>query len=1061
VGTVLTPGNHVVIIRTCDCLGNCRDCDVVVHAVVDPACCQLVPVMKVFSGAGPSGVLPGGAMDPQFLTGPPYFSSPSPYVPNFIAGSWIPNSAASKWVSAKATYTASPPGVSVYTNRFFLCSTNQATITGRWAADDTGRIYLNGNATANVLPSSWAFTNWTPVSITSGFNAGWNELCFFVTNGGSVSGLRTEIQGRACCNQCVVLSPCPNDIVTSVCGKGITVPYTPPTATSSCGVPIVSVTCTPAPGSFFPLGTNVVTCTAIDAFGNAATCSFNVVVLLTAPPVVVKCPPDQVRYTCTSSAVVYYYATATGNTGPIQYSPPSGSIFPIGTNTVICTATNACGSSSCSFKVVVKPYPLGAPALTLTAGLPDNFVLPVEPSPPSACLVSAFSGYSFWKGFDAVASDTIFGHRFTGLPSNIVKAELVTRMKPSANDPGASNDGIFVGLPACSFGSFLWSASIAALPAAGGNWNPGHLATTFTLDLGVLNPALLTYMSGSGLLDVAVHDDTTVDYMQLRIWTCPPHHVFPWLPDWTGVGSALSAIPQPNLPGFGMIGTGGAVSLAPESDPAQTTRVDIGAGGGQAFAFTAVLDMNAPDGATVKLAEIAEPGSTGDPTLITMVRTCRPKCGWDIKANKRCFGDDTGNMLRVSAVNSNGDLLGSFLEDYALTDTDPPLTLDVEPGITQFPVTVACDWHKGSVTVTFPGSAARRLCGGLPCPRGWDGTIKGRITEEGLRKGWDGTIKGRVDDASAITFTPTGTYSPTTRTMLSLSSTGMTELVIADQHLVSMGQEITGAPDVPVTFQSSGDGDSVSFSPQDDNGGVNIDLGNSAGFSLGIGHFENGDIPTQEQWFRLSTNRPPFGPGPTYPPPPPIDLRLISVPTGVVCAVDFTLLGATGIRIEMFQNGALVAYAEQAGAVLNPEDEFTLSGWPQHLGVLPGNGVIRLTATELLTLPGYPGFAFDEIKFIPQLPDGVPAPDSYSGLQCLSSAGMENLVYDLQRVLACPPTPLNVSVTGGNTVLSWSAAGYRLLGAETLDGPWLELGTSSPVVLTPNAPQRYFRLVCD
>jgi hypothetical protein len=74
---------------------------------------------------------------------------------------------------------------------------------------------------------------------------------------------------------------------------------------------------------------------------------------------------------------------------------------------------------------------------------------------------------------------------------------------------------------------------------------------------------------------------------------------------------------------------------------------------------------------------------------------------------------------------------------------------------------------------------------------------------------------------------------------------------------------------------------------------------------------------------------------------------------------------------------------------------------------------------------------------------------------------MENLVYDLQRVLACPPTPLSVSYTGGNAILSWSGTNYRLLGAETLDGPWVELGTASPVALTPNAPQRFFRLVCD
>jgi hypothetical protein len=1056
-GTVLTPGTQVVVIvRTCDCQGNCHDCDFIVTAVQGANCpCSLVPVLKLFSGAGPSGVLAGGALDPQFLTGPPLFSNSNPYVPGFISWWWLANSAASKWVGPLAQYGNSPPGVYIYTNRFFLCSTNQAAITGRWAGDDTGSLWLNGSPTANVLPSSWAFTNWTPVSITSGFVPGWNELRFYITNGGfSPTGLRTELRGVACCSSCVNIS-CPGDIVTSVCGSGKAVSYTSPAATTSCGVPIVSVTSTPVSGSFFPLGTNLVTCTAIDALGNAATCSFNVVVLLTAPPVVIKCPPDQIRYTCGNSAVVYYQATAAGATGPIQYSPPSGSTFPLGTNTVVCTASNACGSAACTFRVVVKPYPLGAPAVTMTAGLPDNFAPPVEPSLPSACLTAAWPGF-YWKaGFDDPKPNFLFGHRFTGLPANIIKAELVTRLRPENDAP--NNDRLYAGLPTCTpTGTWLCSTGLAALN--GGSWNFGNPATTFTLDLGAMNPAVLSYMSGSGVLDVAINDDTTVDYLQLRLWTCPPPNLGPWLPNWTGVGSVLKGIPQPDLPGFGPIGTGGGFSLSPESDPAQPTRVDIEPGGGQAFAFTAVLDMNAPDGATVKLAEMAEPGSTDDPTLISLVRTCQPRCGWNIKANKRCFGVTGGDTFQVSAVNTNGDLLGSFVESYAEAASDSPIFIQADPGVTEFPVTVVCDWQKGSVTVSYPGSVARRLCGGLPCPRGWDGTIKGRLTEDGARKGWNGTVKGLVDDASAITFTPTGDYYPTTRTMLSLSSTGMTELVIADQHVVSMGQEVTGTPDVPVTFQSSPDGDSVSFSPQEDNGGVTIDLGHSSSFSLGVGHFENGDIPTQEQWFRIYTNRPPFGPGPTYPPPPPIDLRLTGTPAGVLCSVDFTLLGATEVGVWLSRDGHFVAYGTVDGPQITPDDGLIINGQPERIGMLQDNGIIRLTTSELFDIEGYLG---DEVQLVPGLPQGASVPEPYSAIQCLSSAGMENIVYDLQRVLACPPTQLNASYAGTTTVLSWSGSGYRLLGAETLDGPWLELGTTSPVVLTPNAPQRYFRLVCD
>lgn len=44
------------------------------------------------------------------------------------------------------------------------------------------------------------------------------------------------------------------------------------------------VVCVPASGSVFPRGTTVVTCTAIDASGNAASGSFNIIVVDTTPP---------------------------------------------------------------------------------------------------------------------------------------------------------------------------------------------------------------------------------------------------------------------------------------------------------------------------------------------------------------------------------------------------------------------------------------------------------------------------------------------------------------------------------------------------------------------------------------------------------------------------------------------------------------------------------------------------------------------------------------------------------------------------------------------------------
>ena len=71
---------------------------------------------------------------------------------------------------------------------------------------------------------------------------------------------------------------CPADIVI-FCVNTNQVPVTfNVTASSNCGLP-ATITCIPPSGSFFPAGTNTVTCSAMDGCGNQSTCSFHVIVL--------------------------------------------------------------------------------------------------------------------------------------------------------------------------------------------------------------------------------------------------------------------------------------------------------------------------------------------------------------------------------------------------------------------------------------------------------------------------------------------------------------------------------------------------------------------------------------------------------------------------------------------------------------------------------------------------------------------------------------------------------------------------------------------------------------
>jgi subtilisin-like proprotein convertase family protein len=74
-----------------------------------------------------------------------------------------------------------------------------------------------------------------------------------------------------------ITCPANANVVTSVCGGMSTVVnYPPPTASDNC--PGVTAACVPPSGSTLPIGVTTVTCTATDAAGNTATCSFTVTV---------------------------------------------------------------------------------------------------------------------------------------------------------------------------------------------------------------------------------------------------------------------------------------------------------------------------------------------------------------------------------------------------------------------------------------------------------------------------------------------------------------------------------------------------------------------------------------------------------------------------------------------------------------------------------------------------------------------------------------------------------------------------------------------------------------
>jgi hypothetical protein len=970
-------------------------------------------------------------------------------------------------------------------------------------------------------------------------NANWYNfsVSFTATSQCHTIGFAAEILGTdvsywidnislECCstntNNCVSIS-CSTNISVQTCTNGAVVTYPAPTAMSLCGTAITNVVCVPPSGSFFPLGTTPVICTATDAQGNSASCSFQVTVfgdttvpncpplfmsvtgcpprmpnfqtnglvtdnctpsalisvtqsippgtpLTPGSPIVVilticdaagncrvcdviitpvsslkppkiNCPKDITVITCSNSAMVKYKVAGAG--GPIVCTPPSGTIFPLGTNIVTCSITNACGEwVSCSFKVIVKFGLSVNPTVTITAGLPDNFAPNVEVSPPSACMVSAFSGFPFWKGFDSNAVNMIMGHRFTGLPANIVQAELIIRMRPMG-DPGADNDGLFIGLPSsCAPSSFLYGQSIKVLPGAspptGGTWvGASNGPTTFTLNLGALNPLFIPKLNADGFLDVVVHDDTTVDYMRLRLWTCPPKHPGIGIPfDVIGTATVAQKVPSVDDP----VPVGPALCIFP--DPVSPpSGILLSPGTPQKITFTTELSFDAPGGAMLQLAlPNSDPVNPGFEPLATLHRCANPPCpSWDIKVNKRMFVSDSGNFRSI-AINTNGHMFPSISTGGGEPDIEDYIRLLPQPGVTSVVLTVTIDCDTREISFEIPECI-------------W--------TPDNARKGWDGCIygnprpskptKGRLSMAGNPPLMPRlriGTVP------LALLASGLPEVGVENPTVTSQGRKWG---DGHVTLMKAyDDGETarkIEWTSFGEGGGVHVDLGRASSFRVGIHHFENGDIPNEEQLLRIKgpwvlTNRPA---------PPNIPLRMVKGLSGDEFSVDFTDLDATGVTVELWLNGVLIGSGHGDGPIIPPEEPLIVRGRPeQYECPAPGQGIVLRGEQFMVS-----GLVGDEIRIIPELPGKSSSFEYMTELEILTSEGMESVAFGLEYTPACTPAPLSIQRSSTATILSWSSEGFRVQGAENITGPWYDLGVESPVTVETSASMRYFRLICD
>jgi len=151
---------------------------------------------------------------------------------------------------------------------------------------------------------------------------------------------------------------CPSNMVFNcICpGNTIVVDFFKPTVTDDHD-PNPTVVCNP-PSLVSSPGVHPVTCVATDNCGNSNRCSFTVTFNYDTTPPVIICPTNMIAWSCSNSAVVNFSVTATDacdSSVDIVCTPPSGSMFPAGTTTVVCTATDNCTNrSTCTFTVTVN-----------------------------------------------------------------------------------------------------------------------------------------------------------------------------------------------------------------------------------------------------------------------------------------------------------------------------------------------------------------------------------------------------------------------------------------------------------------------------------------------------------------------------------------------------------------------------------------------------------------------------------------------------------------------------------------------------------------------------------
>ncbi len=252
-------------------------------AAVLGATVQADPILTLYStGVDDSHVALGNhAIDPHYKL----ISSPDPDFPGPIArtinsstyaiqNDYVPNTSTSRWIGPRADaggnvpdgFCESTPTFDcdqanyVYQTTFDLTGFDPQTalITGQWAMDDSGELFLNGVSKAfrpYVFGPEASFRTWASFTIDSDFLPGLNTITIVVNNAffpldpdANPTALRVDMTGTAS----PLIDQCPDDpdkTSPGICGCGVPDTDTDNDATPDCNDACPGDPLKTAPGS--------------------------------------------------------------------------------------------------------------------------------------------------------------------------------------------------------------------------------------------------------------------------------------------------------------------------------------------------------------------------------------------------------------------------------------------------------------------------------------------------------------------------------------------------------------------------------------------------------------------------------------------------------------------------------------------------------------------------------------------------------------------------------------------------------------------------------------------